>query len=62
MTNLFKTNVTAFPGATTTITQKEWQEHCKNYEITFFLNGELYEFRVKDIGGGILKLSAEKWK
>jgi len=49
--NLFRTNVTAFPGATTTITQKDWQEHCANHDITFFLNGQLYEFRVKNIGG-----------
>lgn len=58
MTNLFGTNVAVFPGATTTITTKEWREHCKNHDTTFFLNGVLYEFRVKNLGGGVLQLSA----
>jgi hypothetical protein len=61
MSNLFGTNVTAFPGATTTITRKEWQDHCRDHEITFFLLGELRELRVKNIGGGVLKLSSRKW-
>jgi hypothetical protein len=57
--SLFNTNVTAFPGATTTISTKEWRDHCKKHEITFFLNGHLYEFKVKNLGGGVLKLSAK---
>lgn len=60
--NLFRTNVAAFPGATTTISRKEWQGHCRDHDTTFFLNGELYEFYVKNIGGGVLKLSNRKWK
>lgn len=60
--SLFRTNVTAFPGATTTCTRKEWRDHCKNHDTTFFLNGVLYEFKVKNIGGGVLKLYAVEVK
>lgn len=44
-----------FPNSTTTLTRKEWREFLDKNDPTTFIQGYLYNIKVRSIGGGMLQ-------
>ena len=44
-----------FPGSKTTLTRKEWREFLEVNDPTTFIQGHLYNIKVRSIGGGMLQ-------
>jgi hypothetical protein len=55
-------NRLSFPLSTVTCTRKEWQDFLKDNDPNRFIQGYLYNIKVKSIGGGMLQAYLEKFE
>ena len=49
------------PSSKPTLTRKEWREYLEKHDPTTFINGVLYNVKVKSIGGGMLQAYLTKF-